>query len=244
MHGLSPHRYWNQVSPLEVQAWLRDCFERWGRPSTIRVDNGTPWGSSSDLPSALALWLIGLGITMAWNPPNQPTANGKIERFNGLIDAWAEPQRCPSWPAWQERITWLVHMQSAVYPSVHGQSRLQAFPALRTVEAARRYRASREAAEWQLAHVTQFLATLCCPRKVDSSAKISIYGQGYKVGKRFRRQTVWLRFDPVHSDWVVQDNAGTEVKRWPASEITADGIRNLKVGAYKHMAPPSHHQQQ
>ena len=225
-----------------MQAWLRDCFECWGRPRTIRVDNGAPWGSTSDLPSALALWLIGLGITLVWNPPNRPTANGKIERFNGLIDTWGDPRRCASWQAWQACITWLVQMQSAVYPSIQGQSRLQAFPALRSVDRARRYRACREAAEWHLDYVTQFLATLRCPRKVDSSGKISIYGHNYKVGKRFVRQIVWLRFDPTHSNWLVQDSGGVTVKHLPANEITADGIRNLRVGVYKHMVPPSHHQ--
>jgi hypothetical protein len=45
-----------------VQAELRRQFRRWGLPNALRVDNGNPWGDWSDLPTALALWLIGLGL--------------------------------------------------------------------------------------------------------------------------------------------------------------------------------------
>jgi hypothetical protein len=41
---------------------LRRAFADWGRPERFRVDNGVPWGSWGDLPTDLALWLIGLGV--------------------------------------------------------------------------------------------------------------------------------------------------------------------------------------
>jgi hypothetical protein len=41
---------------------FRQVFVRWGLPDRVRVDNGYPWGTPRDLPSELALWLIGLGV--------------------------------------------------------------------------------------------------------------------------------------------------------------------------------------
>jgi hypothetical protein len=60
---LFPHRYWQHVPAIQVQDALRRVFARWGRPDRVRVDNGPPWGSREDLPTAFALWLIGLGST-------------------------------------------------------------------------------------------------------------------------------------------------------------------------------------
>jgi hypothetical protein len=57
---LSPQEQWQQVSPRWVQEVLRRTFTQWGLPRCLRVDNGHPWGSWSDLPRDLALWVIGL----------------------------------------------------------------------------------------------------------------------------------------------------------------------------------------
>src|ERR671934_175688 len=71
-----------------VQPLLRQAFGRWGLPGGLRVDNGKPWGSWSDLPTALALWLLGLGIELHWNPPRQPQRNGVVERSQGTGKRW------------------------------------------------------------------------------------------------------------------------------------------------------------
>jgi hypothetical protein len=51
----SPLGKWLKVPPADVQTPLRQAFARWGRPATIRVDKGGPWGSAGDLPPDLAL---------------------------------------------------------------------------------------------------------------------------------------------------------------------------------------------
>jgi hypothetical protein len=61
----------------------------------VRVDDGAPWGSAGDLPAALALWAIGLGPGVIWNPPRCPRANGVVEHPRGTGKRWAEPQTCP-----------------------------------------------------------------------------------------------------------------------------------------------------
>ena len=69
----SPQGHLNEVPPREVQQRLRRAFTRGGRPERLRIDNGAPWGSAGD-PTDLALWLIGLGVAMDWNPPRPPQA--------------------------------------------------------------------------------------------------------------------------------------------------------------------------
>ena len=94
-----------------MQAVLRSLFERWGRPQRLRVDNGAPWGPGDDLPSPLMLWLIGLGIAPIYNPPGRPTENAKVERTNGTVNRWAEPERCADYAAWKQKLEWVARVQ-------------------------------------------------------------------------------------------------------------------------------------
>jgi len=82
------------VAVCKVQAVLRHAFQRWGRPQQFRVDNGTPWGSTGDLPTDLALWLLGLEVDIHANPPRRPQDNGVVERSQGTGKRWAEPHAC------------------------------------------------------------------------------------------------------------------------------------------------------
>jgi hypothetical protein len=63
---------WNSVAAVAVQQTLRQVFARWGLPSYLRLDNGFPWGNWNDLPTALALWLSGLGLGLIFNRPRHP----------------------------------------------------------------------------------------------------------------------------------------------------------------------------
>ena len=113
-----------------VQAELRRCFEHWGRPASVRVDNGYPWGSCGDLPTPLALWLIGLGIEVIWNPPRRPQDNGVVERSQGVASNWAEPDRCRNPAELQRRLNEEDRVQRESYPHGSFRSRLEAYPSL------------------------------------------------------------------------------------------------------------------
>jgi hypothetical protein len=224
------------VPPTAVQAALRSLFVTWGRPARMRVDNGWPWSAAGDLPAALALWLIGLGIEVIFNHPRRPQENGMVERFHGLIGPWAEPARCPSYAAWQERLAWLTRLQRERYPALGGQSRLAAWPSLTRV--VRPYDPRREAAQWDLHRVTAYLAQGVWPRRVDQVGRITLYHRPYGVGRAYRGQTVFVRFDPTAHAWVIQDPAGQELRRHPALELTAERITRLAVS---HLRPsPAH----
>ena len=93
-----PHRRWEHISAPVIQAMFRRVFVRWGLPDRVRVDNGYPWGTSRDLPSELALWLIGLGVEPIWNPPGQPTQQsqgGAVQRPDPAVGRAAHLRRLP-----------------------------------------------------------------------------------------------------------------------------------------------------
>jgi hypothetical protein len=200
------------------------------------VDNGVPWGNPGDLPSALALWLMGLGIEMHWNHARRPHENGQIERLNGLIDQWGEPTRCAHWRAWQAKLRWLVRLQRERYPAVNGLSRAHAFPELYVP--ARVYAAQQEQARWELQRVITFLANRTWPRTVDSTGQLSLYGRNYRVGQRYAHQCVSVHLDPRTVEWVVRDDTGEEVTRWIADQITPARIQGLTVSvSHSHRQP-------
>src|SRR5439155_9576835 len=58
----------SQVGAKPVQAGFRQGVRRWGLPQRVRVDNGRPWRSKRDLPTHLALWLVGVQTKVLWNP--------------------------------------------------------------------------------------------------------------------------------------------------------------------------------
>ena len=72
-----------------VRAQLIEVFRRYGLPVRINADNGSPWGSPSEpgQTSALALWLIRLGIRVSFSRPYHPQTNGKDERFHRSLKA-------------------------------------------------------------------------------------------------------------------------------------------------------------
>lgn len=241
---LSPLWHWNQVPPKDVQAALRVLFECWGLPERLRVDNGWPWGSSRDLPPFLALWLIGLGVGVIHNPPRSPERNAKVERFHGLVEPWGEPSACADLAAWQARLNWVVEVQRERYPSIDKpsgdkQTRLEAFPSLRTTE--RPYSRAEEPERWSLDLIKGYLATGRFRRRVDKVGRIKLYDRPYSVGRAYKGQDVFVEFAPTNTAWVFRDKAGKEIGRKLAKQITVGSIVNLEVSHHKHVpsAPAS-----
>lgn len=71
---------------MTVKHYLSSCFERYGLPDQINVDNGNPWGLSSGYgKSKLFIWLIKCGVRMSYSAPFHPQTNGKDERFHRTL---------------------------------------------------------------------------------------------------------------------------------------------------------------
>jgi hypothetical protein len=225
--GFSPHGHWNQVPARETQQYLRQQFRRWGRPETVRVDNGTPWGHWNDLPVALALWLMGLGIEVYCNDPRCPQQNAKVERSQGTGKRWAEPDRCTDVAELQRHLDEVDQIQRECYPAVGELSRLAGFADLR--HSGRDYSRAWERAHWSLARVANYLKEFVVPRRVRPSGSVSVYEQDYYVGAAYRGQTMLVQFDPSDRTWVICDAKGQQLRRHATREITRERIVKLQM---------------
>jgi hypothetical protein len=210
-----------------VRDRLRRAFRRWGRPGELRVDNGTPWGSKGDLPTDLALWLLGCGVGVRWNPPRRPQRNGVVERFQGVARAWGEPHTCDSAAALQRRLDRLDRLQREEYPRRDGRSRLQAYPQL--AHSGRAYAAGWERRHWSLAAVWEHLAGYAVPRKVDGKGLVSVYNRNHYVGQAYADTVVYVRLDPQAGTWLFSDAQGRQLREKPAPELTSARIQALAV---------------
>jgi hypothetical protein len=218
---------WSAVGPARARDALRDLFADWGLPGGLRLDNGAPWGSPSDLPTDLALWLIGLGVAVHHNRPRHCQANGRVERGHGVLGAWAEPATQADAAALQAALTAACRLQREAYPAVRGMSRAAASPALMC--GGRPFDPAREAAAFDERRVWRFLAERRWTRRVDKAGQISVYNRALGVGKPWQGQEVALQFDAAAVAWVVRDAQGAELARHPALELSRQRILALDV---------------
>lgn len=201
---------------------------QWGRPVRLRVDNGSPWGTQSVVPSALALWLVGLGVLPVYGRPARSTDNAVVERSHGVLAAWVEPARCADFASLQSRVTWAVHTQRERYHAVNGQPRVEAFPDLLTNP--RPYALDMEATLWQMERVKGYLSQFVFRRKVEPNGRVTLFANSYTVGRAYSRSHVTLQLNAESGEWVVQDEHGQELRRLPAHELDEQCIQQLQLG--------------
>jgi hypothetical protein len=217
------------VPPATVQAQLRRVFARWGLPEQLRLDNGHPWGSWNDLPTALALWLVGLGLGLLFNPPRQPQHNGVVEKSQDTGQRWGEPQACRTPGQLQGRLDAMDQLQREEYPSLQGRSRLQVFPELR--QARRPYRSAWEQGAWDLRRAQEYLAEFVGVRQATKQGQVSIYARRVSVGAGHRGKPVVVQYDANEQVWLLSDTAGRLLREVAAPEISRERILALDISA-------------
>jgi hypothetical protein len=210
-----------------VQAELRDCFARRGRPEAVQFDNGNPWGSWGDLPAPLASWLIGAGLRVIGIPARAPQDNGVVERGQGVVWNWAEPDRCGSVGELQRRMEEEDRVQRELDPHAGFASRMAAYPGL--TPSGRRYSRAWERAHWSWDAVLAHLAGLQVTRRVDCSGKIGLYHDKLYVGTVNRGKEVVVQFDAGEAEWVVSERSGVELCRRPLTQSDEGLLRRLPM---------------
>jgi hypothetical protein len=173
----------------------------------------------------LALWLIGLGIEVIWNPPRQPQKNGVVERSQGTAKRWTEPRACADVAELQGRLDEADALQRQAYPYVQQRSRMEVWPQL--AHSGRDYDPAREAKQWQLERVLEHLSGYAVVRRVDCCGKVSLYDRLRYVGIGQAGRPVTVLFDPERREWVFADAAGRQIRSQPAEEIQAAAIRAM-----------------
>jgi hypothetical protein len=208
-----------------VQQALRRAFARWGRPGEVRVDNGYPWGSTGELPTDLALWLIGLGVAVHWDRPRRPQENGVVERGQGVGKGWAEPHTRASAAQLQRRLGRLDRVQREDYAVTGERSRMDLYPGL--AHSGRPYSGRWERRHWGLGRVLEHLSGYAVPRRINPKGMVSVYDTSYYVSAARRGETAFVVVGPRRQEWVATDAGDRELRRWPAEQLSRAAICGL-----------------
>ena len=206
---------------------LQKAMTCWGKPKRIRMDNGSPWGTQTSLPSALSLWLVGLGIRPVYGRPRQSTDNAVVERDHGVLAQWVEVEHCTNFQDCQRRLEWAVVTQRERYRSPKGYSRAQAFPDLFTNP--RTYTPQQDLQQWSSDRVATYLSNFIFHRKVEINGRITLFANGYFLGKRYIRQVIQVRFDPLTYEWIFTDEQSRFICRHATKELTYAQISQLQL---------------
>ena len=199
----------------------------WGRPERIRMDNGHPWGTMSKLPSALGLWLVGLGVELLYSRPARSTDNPVVERSHGVLDQWLEAPRCVDFAACEQRLDWAVYTQRERYRLDNGQTRLQKHPDLYANP--RGYDPQQDSQLWSRYRLRQYLSGFSFQRKVEKNGRITLFANTYSVAQKYARRSVEVHFDATTDYWIICDEYGVELRRHPAKELSYEQISQLHL---------------
>jgi hypothetical protein len=189
------------------------------------MDNGSPWGTQKTLPSALALWLVGLGVTPLYGRPARSTDNAIAERSQGVMTQWVEPERCANGHHLQQQLTWASLTQRERYRLPDGYTRREVYPNLYCNP--RLYQATEEPHLWSLQRVIDYLTPFHFSRKVEKKGQITLFANTYSVGQQYARQYVDVSLDPLTREWCIRDDYGTVLQRHPARELAYPLISQL-----------------
>jgi transposase InsO family protein len=166
-----------------VQARLTPIFRRYGLPRQMLMDNGAPWAkTATHRHTALAVWLMRLGIRLLHGRARHPQTQGKEERFHRTLKL--ELLRAHVFDD-------LQHCQHAFdqWRAVYNLERPH--EALDLAVPAARYRPSPRPFPEALAQVTYAPGEIV--RKVQGKGEISYRNRYFFVSKAFHGYPVALR---------------------------------------------------
>jgi hypothetical protein len=194
----------------------------------MRFDNGRPWATPHvRAPNAFTLWLVGLGIQPMFGQPRQSTDNAIVERSHGVLVKWVEPEQCVDPYDLQNRLSYFVHIQRAVYPSCQRGSRFDQYPQLHIP--LRPYAAAEEEALWDVQKVYDYVAQYRFTRAVEKNGRITLMTDEYSVGRAYAAQKVTAYFDPQQGCWIVEDRQGEVIAQFVAHQLRYLAIANLEM---------------
>ena len=176
-----------------VRQCLIPAFERYGLPSAMLMDNGSPWGDDRDSPyTLLTVWLMRLGIRVLHGRPYHPQTQGKTERFNRTFEL--EVLRGRSFLDLDET-------QRVFNPWRDVYNHIRPHEALEMAVPASRYRPSARAYPAQLPPIEYSSSDQVCV--VRDHGRFTFHGQQYRVSKAFRGCPIALRPTVADGCWDV-----------------------------------------
>lgn len=205
---------------------LLAIFKQWGLPCAIKTDNGDPFGvPKRDLIPVMSLWLIGWAIQPILNRPRHPQDNAKVERAQGTSSRWAEIKKANNLVDLQKRLDLIIQEQRDKYrvKRLGNVTRKQLFPDV--------YKNQRQFDEstFNIKAAHDFLASKTLERKVGSNGTIALYGAVFQVHLKFKKQTVFIKFNQQIIGWQILDTNRKEIKIIKDDRFDEQNIMLLKV---------------
>ena len=199
-----------QIEPSAACQSINKCFEKWGVPERIKIDNGRPFvnAGNKDIPTLSQLWWIGLGIEVQLNAVRCPQQNGTVEGLQGICKRWSAPALHENLEQYQKRIDETLRIQAEVYRirKKEDKTRKELYPELWTKK--RPFRAD----DFELSRVLEQLSDRVWKRSVYKGGKLKFWGREIYVGKKFVRYTIFITLDPTENTWLFRTEHGHTLK--------------------------------
>lgn len=220
----------------DYQACLRIAFMEWGLPEVIQVDHESVFYDNrtrSPFPTRFHLWRIALGISLTCIPVRQPQKQGMTERshqlwYHQVIDGHSFPDWSALYHALEKRRPVLNHHLPCA--SLHVRTPLVAHP--KAIHSGRPYHLTVEAALLDLDRVYTYLAQGRWFRLASRSGTLSLGGQIYYIGSKWREQQIEITFDSDSLLLLFADEAGNSIHSLPINGLAKD----ILMGAISDLA--------
>jgi transposase-like protein len=212
---------------------LRKAFLQFGLPQRISLDHDTVFIDNtlaSPYPTRIHLWLVALGIEVAFTRKRRPTDHAQVERSHQTMTAQAiqgqtwdsELQLWAGLDQRRERLNQHFPLQI-----LGEQAPLQAYP--EAISSGRTYRPEWEEQLLSLQRVYQFLAEGRWIR-TSQNHKINLGGFRYSIGTNYGHQDFEITFDPGAIVFQMQPEQGGDPISIPPKGLTkADLMGDLKL---------------
>ena len=212
------------LSWQDYQLVLRYAFLNYGMPQRITLDHDSAFFDNTSLspyPSRLHLWLVSLGIEVAFIKKRPPLEHALIERTHQTITAQAItgqnwPTQADLWHGLAQRRQFL----NTRYPSraLHYQAPLQAFP--QAAHSGRAYRPEWEADLLELPRLYTWLAQGRWFRTTNLHGEFWLGLQRYNAGRTHASTTLEIIFDPLTQQFVAKRVGTDQTRRFAAKGLT------------------------
>lgn len=199
-----------QMDAQAVTQQINTCFERWGLPKQIKIDNGLPfvYPRARDVPTLTKLWWIGLGIKVIQNAPRCPQQNGIVECSQGIMCNWSNPKDALNAQTLQQRLDEESDFQRNYYkmPNKKLKTRIELHPDLE--HNPRIYAAK----NFDMQRVYDYLSNKVFKRTINNAGVLSFWNINIYIGKKFAQLPLTITFDPIEMQWLLRKKDGTLMK--------------------------------
>jgi hypothetical protein len=212
----------------DYQLVLRLAFTEWGLPDRIAVDHDSVFYDNtckSPFPTRFHLWLLALGVDLAFGRPGQPTDQATVERSH---QTWAwqalEGQTFTDWDRVRAYLEQRRHFLNYRLPcrTLGNLPPLVAHP--EALQPRRLYRPEWEMELLDLARVYAYLSEGQWFRQVSQVGTVSLGQQTYGLGVTWSRESVEITFDPADRQLVFRSADGKQEKRLPLQGVSTTDL--------------------